>query len=296
VAHVRYDGERDDEIVSNELKVRSGPVFATAIPGLPFGLDGVLGPTLAGSQRALAEDRFMQLPPATPVGDGNGALAPAQLTAGVVEEAMVRARGAGTMAAFTPDRLNRTLRFLREARFDTLVTHLFALRAFLPDAIGDGYSSAIATLADLLHEELDRLFIKLRLPRYAIAPRDVETPSLRSTIEAVLHDAASAHGLPADSPTASIELRGSFDPSELQEFTERLGSAELAGALPWAALARLLPDSLPPHAQYRTGLIDALDDFVDSESSDFIEALQHRQDAALDAALDTMCASLHATA
>jgi uncharacterized repeat protein (TIGR01451 family) len=296
VAHVRYDGERDDEIVSNELKVRSGPVFATAIPGLPFGLDGVLGPALAGSQRALAEDRFIQLPPATPVGDGNGALAPAQLTAGVVEEAMVRARGAGTMAAFTPDRLNRTLRFLREARFDSLVTHLFALRAFLPDAIGDGYSSAIATLADLLHEELDRLFIKLRLPRYAIAPRDVETPSLRSTIEAVLHDAASAHGVPADSPTASIELRGSFDPSELQEFTERLGSAELAGALPWAALARLLPDSLPPYAQYRTGLIDALDDFVDSESSDFIEALQHRQDAALDAALDTMCASLHATA
>ena len=42
VARVRYDGEREDEIVSNELNVRASPLFANAIPGLPFGLDGVV--------------------------------------------------------------------------------------------------------------------------------------------------------------------------------------------------------------------------------------------------------------
>ena len=46
--HVHYDGERDDEMPSNELKVRATPVFANAIPGLPFGLDGMVGPSFGG--------------------------------------------------------------------------------------------------------------------------------------------------------------------------------------------------------------------------------------------------------
>jgi len=295
LARVRYDGERSDEFTSGELKVRSGPLFANEIPGLPFGLDGVLGPALAASPRALPEDRFMQLPPATPVGEGNGAPLRAQLSAGVVEEGF-GLHVTGTMSALTPERISRTLRFLREARFGSLVTHLFALRAFLPDAIGDGYSSALSPVRDVLHEELDRLFIKLRLPKYSIAPRDVETPSLRSTFATLLLEASGARGVPAESPIAALELRGGFDPSELHDFAERLPSVELASALPWAALARFLPDAQPPYAEYRAQLIDALDPLIDSESSDFIDALQHQRDAALDAVLDAMCAALHATA
>jgi hypothetical protein len=93
-----------------------------------------------------------------------------------------------------------------------------------------------------------------------------------------------------------LELRGGFDPGELRDLAERLPSAELASALPWAALARFLPDALPSYADYKTRLIDALDPLIDSESNDFIDALQHRQDAALDAALEAMCATLHAIA
>ena len=55
-AHVRYDGDRDDEIVSNELRVRATPIFANAIAGLPFGLDGMIGPALS-NQRACAHRR-----------------------------------------------------------------------------------------------------------------------------------------------------------------------------------------------------------------------------------------------
>ena len=91
-------------------------------------------------------------------------------------------------------------------------------------------------------------------------------------------------------------MRGGFDPSELHDFADRLTSAELASALPWAALARFLPDAQPPYAEYRTQLIDALDPLIDSESNDFIDALQHQRDPDLDAALDAMCAALHATA
>jgi uncharacterized repeat protein (TIGR01451 family) len=292
VARVAYDGEREDHFAAAELKVRSGPIFANAIAGLPFGLDGVLGPAL-GAQRALTEEHFMQLPPATPVGDGNGAYALARLPSSEVEASLGTA---GTLAAFTPERLARTLRFLREARFGGLVTQLFVLRAFLPDAIGDTHCGALAPMRDLLREELDRLFIKLRLPRYTIAPRDLETPSLRSTIERALHETALARGVPADPPIESIALRGSFDRGLVHELAERLNTAELAVAAPWAALAHLLPNEAAPFARYQGSLIDALERLADADSGEFIQELQQGHDPALDAALDAMLAALHETA
>jgi uncharacterized repeat protein (TIGR01451 family) len=292
VAHVRYDGERDDEILSAELVVRSGPVFANAIPGLPFGLDGVLGPALGGEPRAITQDRFLELPPATPVADGNGAPYRAQLTAASTEGST----HTGTLASLTEERVARTLRFLREARFAGLVSHLFALRAFLPDAIGNARCGALEALRDALREEFDRLFIKLRLPRYTIVARDIETPSLRAAIDRLLDEAASARGVPAEPPIASLELRGSFSSDELRTLQDRMIGAELASAPPWGALARLLPDDAPPHAEYRGRLIERLDALAGSESTEFVEALQRQQDAALDGALDAMCASLLAMA
>jgi uncharacterized repeat protein (TIGR01451 family) len=317
VAHVRYDGDRDDEIASNELKVRATPVFANAIPGLPFGLDGMIGPAFGGSQRALSEERYLELPPATPVGESNGgsrALAnvayaaldgghevgaetPGSATAefGVFDSTMNSSR-AGVTVAYAGTGLERALRFIDEARFGGLVTHLFALRAFFPDAIGDAHAGTVSSLRELLRAELDRLFIKLRLPNYVIAPRDIETPSLRSTIEGVLHDAGAARGVPAEPAAAAVVLRGSFDPQEIRDLADRLHESELACALPWAALARLLPDASPQFANYRNLLVDRLDGLADSDSSEFIDALQRKRDAALDGALDVVLTSLHAKA
>jgi uncharacterized repeat protein (TIGR01451 family) len=315
VAHIRYDGERDDEVMSNELKVRATPVFANAIPGLPFGLDGMIGPAFGGGQRAITEDRYMELPPATPVAESNGTRAIAHMSyqalesgsdsiapempgrdqaeSGIFDSSIVGGR-AGTSVAFTPEKLTKALRFFDEARFDGLVTHLFALHAFLPDAIGDTHSGTVTALRDALREERDRLFIKLRVPSYAIAPRDVETPSLRSTIERVLHDAGAAHGVPADPAAVSVVLRGTYEPTEIAELTERLHDCELASALPWAALARLLPDSSPQLAHYRSMLVERLDALAESDSAEFMDALQRKRDAALDGALDVVRTSLHA--
>jgi uncharacterized repeat protein (TIGR01451 family) len=308
-AHVRYDGDRDDEVASNELKVRATPVFANAIPGLPFGLDGMIGPSFGGAQRALGEERFLELPPATPVGEPNGhtrVLGSYPIAAleqggggsesahGGIIEGTLMANRAGTSLAFTGDRLARALRLLEEARFGGLVTHLFALRALLPDAIGDAHGGSLPALRDLLREEFDRLFIKLRLPSYVIAPRDLETPSVRTTVERVLEDAANARGVPTESPAASLVLRGSYDPSELRDFADRIDEAPLASALPWAALARLLPDGSQQLQHYRGLLADRLDALSQGDATEFIDALQRKRDAALDGALDVVRTSLHA--
>jgi len=295
VAHVRYDGDRDDEIASNELTVRSAPLFANAIPGLPFGLEGVVGPALAATTPVLETERFIQLPPATPVAEGNGAPPQMQLVAGFVEASTVAA-ATGTLLGLSAQRLAHTLRFLREARFGTLVSHLFAVRAFLPEAIGDAHCGALRALHESLREHLDRVFIKLRLPGYAPSARDVETPSLRATIERLLDEAAAARGVPGAAPTSAIELRGTFFPRELRELAETVASSELATAPPWTALARLLPDELPACARYRSQLIETLDSLSDERATDFLDALTNRRDSELDAALEEMTASLHATA
>ncbi|MBV8116813.1 MAG: DUF11 domain-containing protein, partial [Candidatus Eremiobacteraeota bacterium] len=63
-ARVRYDGDREDAIEADELRVRAAPAFANAIPGLPFGLDGMVGPAFGHARRALGEARYVELPPA----------------------------------------------------------------------------------------------------------------------------------------------------------------------------------------------------------------------------------------
>jgi uncharacterized repeat protein (TIGR01451 family) len=306
-AQIIYDGNRVDELASNELKVRAAPAFANAIPGLPFGLDGMLGPAFGSGPRALPEERFMELPPATPVnGNGRGTqrdyLGGSNLPAlasseggdeGAIEGAIVTDR-IGVVASFTSERHARALRFLDESRFDGLVTHLFALRALFPGAIGDTHLSALGAMRELLRDELDRLFIRLRLPSYAMAARDIETPSFRAAIERLLHDVAGARGVPAEMPGTTLVLRGSFDPHALEAIAESLREAELASALPWALLARFLPDGTPQLAHYRSMLVARLEALADVDASEFLETLQHRRDAALDAALDVVRTSLHA--
>jgi uncharacterized repeat protein (TIGR01451 family) len=303
-ARVTYDGGRVDELTSNELKVRAAPAFANAIPGLPFGLDGMIGPVFGG--RALPEERFMELPPPTPVnGESHGNhldyLASSNLPAlaasdreNAIEGAIV-ADGVGIVSSFTAERHARMLRFLDEARFEGLVTHLFAIRALFPGAIGDAHLSALGTARELLREELDRLFIRMRLPNYVMAARDVETPSLRAAIERLLHDVAGARGVPAEMPGTTLVLRGSFDTRELSERAEGLSESDLATAQPWALLGRLLPDGTPQLTHYRTMLVARLDGLKDGDTGEFLEALQHRRDAALDAALDVVRTSLHAS-
>jgi uncharacterized repeat protein (TIGR01451 family) len=294
VAHVAYDGDRLDDIVAPELKVRCSPVFANAISGLPFGLDGMLGPAFGGGQRALPDldDRFVQLPPAMPVGRGEGA---------AISVLSLSSTGNGqshdseasmiveTVVAFDRERLSRTLKFLTEARFGGLASHLFALRAFFPDEAGVSAADALQEVRDTLRETLDRLFIKLRLPHYVIAPRDLENAASRACVVTLL---SSVQPGQVTLTNGAAVLRGASDAGELRALADRLEDAPLATALPWAALARLLPSESDAEANYRRMLITSLDDLAGVDETAFVDALQRRPYPVLDAALDVVRAQL----
>jgi uncharacterized repeat protein (TIGR01451 family) len=297
VARVSYDGERVDEIEAHELKVRCAPVFANAISGLPFGLDGMLGQAFGGgAQRALPpNDGFMELPPATPVARNEIAsttllsLAPSTNGNGHVHEASVtelNGPGIEVVAAFDRDRLERTLRFLGEARFGALVSHLFAIRAFFPDAAGTREDSTLREVRETLRETLDRLFIKLRLPNYVIAPRDLESASSRAALETLL--GSLAPGEPPEDLAGSIVLRARIDSEDIAAARDRVTNAAIATAPPWAALARFIPPDGDGLRNYRKLLIAALDELASADETAFVDALQRRGYPVLDAALDVV--------
>jgi uncharacterized repeat protein (TIGR01451 family) len=296
-ARISYDGERTDDVAADEVTVRCAPAFANTIAGLPFGLDGLPGPVFGSAQRALASSEFLELPRATPVArpaeiapravlslaavNGSGHARP-----GGEEQTPADPDTAHVLVAFDRDRLERTMRFLSEARFSGLVTHLFALRAFFPDAAGGQTDRALHELRETLRESLDRIYIKLRVPNYVLAPRDVETAAARNALEALL-DGIEPGMLPPER-AGSVVLRGSVHQEELHTLRDRLGAASLATALPWAILARLLPNSGEVLSNYASMLAGELDDLAGADETAFIDALQRRPYPVLDAALDVV--------
>jgi uncharacterized repeat protein (TIGR01451 family) len=302
-ARISYDGERVDEISAAEVKVRCAPAFANTISGLPFGLDGMLGPSFGGAQtRALppSDDRFVELPPATPVvrpeipsgtmlslassTNGNGVHA-GEATA-VLTEAPVETDRVRCVVAFDRERLTRVLRFLGEARFTGLVTHLFVIRAFFPDALSVRDDARLHDVRETLRETLDHIFIKLRMATYVIAPRDLESAASRDALDALLDDLDPQ--APLTHLHGSLLLHGSIAPGEIDELRGRLNDAPLGTALPWAMLARLLPAEGDGLRNYRDLLIAALDELTGADETAFVDALQRKPYPVLGAALDVV--------
>jgi uncharacterized repeat protein (TIGR01451 family) len=320
IAHVRYDNERHDEFSSAELKVRAAPVFANNIPGLPFGLDGIVGPPSGAATRALpdAGDGFVQLPPATPVSqetywlaDGGAERALEESVAGAqLRNVELRPNGSGaeelqtaedgTVAiatVFRPERLDKTLRFLREAQFGGLISHLFAIRAFFPTFVA-GSSALQAALEDermQLRDALDRLFIKLRLPHYLVAPRDVENVPMRTALLTVfdrLEERVPASGALA---REGVVFSGSIDPAEAGQVRNQIVPAELGTAALWNGLAFFIPDGPLPLRSYREALLEDLERLAGLSPNEFCNALREpalRLDAAFEEVLSGLAAAV----
>ncbi|NNM99395.1 MAG: DUF11 domain-containing protein [Candidatus Eremiobacteraeota bacterium] len=281
-ARVSYDGERSDEILSGELQVRATPLLAGSIAGLPFGLDGIVGSVL-GEQRTVEQAPYVEVqraerPPAE-------TLTPSAIMPAVLNGSMVSRSRVGTLVVLGPERLAQIERQLGEFRPGKIVGHLFALRALLPDAVGSAQLPSLDLLRDALRESLDRLFIKLRIAHYAMVERELETPALRASIENALADAALARGAPTLPSGQVASLTGHFDGDEMRALLERLPEAPLASALPWFALAHLLPDERVPVARYRSALCAALGSLLACDPSEFLDRLTRGTDDGLDAAL-----------
>lgn len=203
-----------------------------------------------------------------------------------------------TLLAFAPDRLRRTLTFLQQSDYGKLVSHLFALEAFFPDRVLEEpeLDELFVAVRDAFRSTLDRLFVRLRLPRYSIAARDLEDRSSRDAV-VNLTDRVAELGMRDTSGSVGalnggIRIKGPIDRTSLDHALEGLSDAPIGGVTPWIACVALLGTTIEtPGATsdalgiYREALISVLRVLETLPMSEFHRVLTSSTNAELDAAL-----------
>jgi hypothetical protein len=329
-AQVEWDGSVRHEVEAIPLRVRSMPAFAVRAEGLPFNVSGVAAresgvevppappparpasppsipppPAIAALPRAVpvrpeptvSEAHFVEATVESGERPGPGETAEIPVT--TIEQS---APGEPLISALTvtldlpEERLARTLRYLEQADFQGLITHFFALRAFFPDTI-HGADDAVQQRLDALREAqrttLDRLFIKLRLPRYALTAKDLEDgasrTALRDLLEAVSTSGVRAAALPAP---ASVRIWGTVDATQLASTLPSLEAAPLGSVVPWLAVVPLIGTMIERGTtrsaaigRYRDALASALNSVAPLPLTEFHRVLISSTNATLDETL-----------
>jgi hypothetical protein len=204
---------------------------------------------------------------------------------------------------FARDALERALAFLEQSEYGGLITHLFAIRTLLPTAIvgvnGD-VPGKLAAEREALRGVVDRLFIKMRMPRYALTGKDLEDRSSRSAlVELVRSLENSAATEETRASEAAVVMEGVIEVDRLTPHLADLDSDPLGSARPWLLLAELLPSAFITPASggeemnaYRSALISTFTNVAALPNDEFHRVLRETQNAALDAALRDVRAAL----
>ena len=163
-----------------------------------------------------------------------------------------------------------------------LVGHLFALRLFFPESAGrDAHvAAALEDVRGAVRDVFDRLFVKLRIPGYAVSCEDVEDAPLRAAI---------------------IELLQRLDDGADGGAPAALVSAPYGAPIVLRALTALLPSRCEDDprlgasiARHAALLDDALAGYEGAPLELFDDALERRSTAVLDDARENVLAALSA--
>jgi uncharacterized repeat protein (TIGR01451 family) len=203
---------------------------------------------------------------------------------------------------FAHDALERALTFLEQSDYGGLITHLFAIRTLLPTAfvgLNGDVPGKLAAEREALRGVVDRLFIKMRMPRYALTAKDVEDRASRAALMELVQALTGAS--PSDengAGDAAIVIEGPIDVARLLPHLEPLATDPLGSARPWLVLAELLPSTFVEPAgseamnAYRSSLISTFTNVTALPNEEFHRVLAGTQNAALDAALRDLRAAL----
>ncbi len=196
---------------------------------------------------------------------------------------------------FARDALERALTFLEQSDYGGLVTHVFAIRTLVPTAftgLNGAVPGKLAAQREALQGVVNRLFIKMRMPRYAITAKDLEDRASRAAlIELVeaLRDAEPAEDY--GNGDGAVVLEGPVDTERVVRHLDALTAEPLGSARPWLVLAELLPSRFvtPTSGEalnaYRSALISTFTNVTALPSEEFHRVLGGTHNAALDAAL-----------
>jgi hypothetical protein len=150
----------------------------------------------------------------------------------------------------------------------------------------------------MLAEHADRLFIKVRLPDFPIAPADVETPELRASLISLIDDLARAKPERA-SLRSGLRLVEWIDGLAMAASLHKLGGDNLATAAPWQVMATMIGTTLERDggalanfSSYRDKLVAELALRAVLDADGFEASLREPVDPALDEARGLMVRAL----
>lgn len=161
---------------------------------------------------------------------------------------------------FTPERLGNTLHMLeRSSSAGGLVQHLFTLRMLFPEHGQDAPSNvdkAFANSSRALRAPLEKLFVRLRMPRLTITGKDLEDRESRLALRDVVE---SLNYAPTASPQAPAEgivrLTGAIEIDVARALLPDLETAPLGAVTPWLLNAQLLGVTVY-HGAYRSDALE----------------------------------------
>ncbi len=209
---------------------------------------------------------------------------------------------------FTPERLANTLRMLeRSNSAGGLVQHLFALRLLFPEHAQNAPASVDETLASssrALRAPLEKLFVRLRMPRLTITGKDLED---RESRDALRDDVESLNFAPTASPQAPSEgivrVVGQVEIDVVRALLPDLESAPLGAVTPWLINAQLLGTTIYHGSEradalesYRGQLLHVLSVLNELPIEEFHRVLTSSVNRTLDEALAQAVESLRGAA
>jgi hypothetical protein len=296
VVAARLDADGESRVVTSpEILVRARDTFAARPPGTPYHVETCAtapaswSPFAAGSSHGDArsvEEPEVELDHRGIEAYESARADPSELRAPAIAGAQRRTDEPSLR--LTGERRSEIERLFVRGPSEGLVSHLFVLRCFFPDALGAdaGVAAALDGVRSALRDVFDRLFVKLRIPGFDVSSDDLEDVDLRA---------------------ASIGLFRQLAPHrcDAANVLTMLADASYGSPSVLRALVALLParcEDDPPAgaalARYASAIGEALARYEGLPLEIFDDALARRSERALDDARTALLEALrpHAAA
>jgi uncharacterized repeat protein (TIGR01451 family) len=299
------------------LEWGEGTTFAVAAPTVRVQTQPSLNESIAGTPisiaRAFPSEMPAHEPPALPEPEPAivPAAAPADAQPRALQELVQTIQSAQGPAAiegaelptpvlyvdFSAERLNNTLRMLeRSNSAGGLVQHLFALRLLFPEFAQDAPASvddAFASGSRALRAPLEKLFVRLRMPRLTITGKDLEDRESRDALRDVIESLSFAPTAAPQPPAEGVvRVAGAIELDVVRALLPDLESVPLGGVTPWLINAQLLgstiyhgSDRSDAFEAYRSELLHVLSVLSELPIEEFHRVLTSSVNRTLDEAL-----------
>ncbi len=299
---LEWDGGKSLALAAPTLRVVSSPSLEASAAGTPISVARAF-PALERPERIADTIEDLPVPPPAAVEPEPVALA-AEPARPVDETPLTSPVG---YVDFTLERLAQAVHTLEKSGGGGLIPHVFAIRMLFPEhlmAAPEPLERSMAEASLAVRLPLDRLFVRLGIPRLTVTGSDLEDRESRLALRGLVAGllAAPPNTRVAREPE-TVRLSGPIDVQSLIALAPELETAPLGSVVPWIVAAHLLGTEIAFNGSrsgalgaYRAELLRVLSLLEALPMPEFHRILATSVNHALDEALTAVLEQLRAAA